>query len=189
MDDQGASLGTRQILLLERVGGRDDLAGAVRADIQWCEVTARRVLGATTDLQMTACGVEVAGRTAGRGDGVGLALSHRVNVHSMAARGQDPGRDGLHRHRRVSVREVDRRIGDGPAVWRFSSALMACSPAAAEVEELVVSLLVWLESQPAKTATGAASSAATAVARFNIEPEYPERRVCIGVGGTSRYST
>ena len=71
----------------------------------------------------------------------------------------------------------------------FSSALMACSPAAAEVEELVVSLLVWLESQPAKTATGAASSAATAVARFNIKPEYPERRVCIGVGGTSRYST
>jgi len=63
----------------------------------------------------------------------------------------------------------------------FNSVVMVCAAGAAElvVEDVVVvvcSLLVWLALQPANTATGAASSATAAVARFNIGSVYPEPR-------------
>lgn len=90
MDDQRTSLRAFEIVSGEGVGGRDDLPRPIGTDEQRCEVAARRMVGAATNLKMTACGVEVAGCAAGRGDRVCFALADRVNVHPVAARGQDP---------------------------------------------------------------------------------------------------
>ena len=81
-----------QFLGGERVGGRHQLGGAVLAHLQRREVTAGGMPGVAGHLEMRSGGVEVTGRAAGRGDRVGFALAHRVDVQAVeAGRQLDPG--------------------------------------------------------------------------------------------------
>jgi hypothetical protein len=80
MDHQGASLTAAQVGGRERIGGGDEFRRAVGADFQGGQIAAGRMAGVTGCLEVASSGVEVAGLTAGWGDGVGVTLAHRVNV-------------------------------------------------------------------------------------------------------------
>ena len=80
-----------QVLGGERVGRRHQHRGAVLADLQRGQVAAGGVAAVAGHLEMRTGGVEVAGRAAGRRDGVGLALADRVDVQTVEARRQLPG--------------------------------------------------------------------------------------------------
>ncbi|BBX85929.1 hypothetical protein MAUB_38020 [Mycolicibacterium aubagnense] len=108
MDDQCAALGPLQSRFGERIGGRHDLAAAVRADVQRRQIAARGMPGVPGDLQMAAGGREVA-----------LAFAHGMDVHAVAAGGEDAAAGGFDGDCRVAVREVDRGVRDGPPVGRL----------------------------------------------------------------------
>ena len=108
MDDQRTALWPLQGRFGERVGRCDDLPGAVAADVQRRQIAARRVPGMPGDLQMAAGGREVS-----------LAPAHGMDVHAVAAGGQDAAAGGLDGHRGVAVRKVDGGVGDGSAVGRL----------------------------------------------------------------------
>ena len=80
MDDQGAPLTAPQVGRSERVGGCDQFRRTVRPDLQGGQITAGRMTGVTGCLVVASSGVEVAGLTAGWGDGVGITLAHRMDV-------------------------------------------------------------------------------------------------------------
>ena len=69
-------------------------------------------------IEMAAGGGEVSGFTAGRGDRVGVASAHRVDVQPVEAGGQYAPGDGLDGDCRVAVREIEGRVGDGFTIRR-----------------------------------------------------------------------
>ena len=100
-----------QFLGGEGVGRRHQLRRAVLAHLQRRQVAAGGMAAVARHLEVAARGVEVAGRAAGRGDRVGLALAHRVDVQAVEAGRQLARRGGLHRDGGEAARELD--VGGG----------------------------------------------------------------------------
>ena len=117
-----------QVLCGERVGGRHQLGGAVLPHLQRREVTAGGMAAVAGHLEMRSGGVEVPGRAAGRGDRVGFALAHRVDVQAVEAGSQLTGGGGLHGDGRIAAGEIEVGGGDRGAVGEFElrGQLLAC---------------------------------------------------------------
>ena len=80
MDHQDGSLTAPQVGGRERTGGSDEFRRAVGTDLQGGQIAAGRMPVVTGCLEVASGGVEVAGLTAGWGNGVGVALAYRVDV-------------------------------------------------------------------------------------------------------------
>src|SRR5258708_7724963 len=108
-----------QILGGERVGRRHQLRGAVRANLQRRQVAACGMCRMACLLEMRTRGIEVTGRTTGRGDGAGLALANGVDVQSVEARRELTRCGRRNRDGGEAARELDVGGGHRGAIGQF----------------------------------------------------------------------
>src|SRR5437588_2888527 len=104
-------LPTEQVVLGERVGGGHQQRRTVLTDLQRGQVTALLAAGIPGRPIMPTGGQEIARCAAARGNRVGLALAHRVDVHAVKSRGElaQPGRLHSDGHKTVVELELGRR--------------------------------------------------------------------------------
>ena len=117
-DDRGLRT-AEQILGGERVGRRHQLRGAVRANLQRRQVAACGMSRMAGLLEMRTRGIEVTGRAAGRGDGVGVALADGVDVQTVEAWRQRTRCGRLDRDGGEAASELDVGRGHRGAVGQF----------------------------------------------------------------------
>src|SRR5690349_15506215 len=85
VDDDRRLRAGLQVLRGERVGGGDQLRGAVFAHLKRGQVAAGRMAAVPRGLEMRSRGLEVPRRASGRGDGVGFTLADRVDMQTVKA--------------------------------------------------------------------------------------------------------